>query len=303
MYHTLLGDASFWAFLFAVDQDLAATRRNQGCSCGGRLHCANYPRQPRGCGNLPESYGYRTKRPASLTSATGSIFSVFAWRIGVGQGGTLVPQIKVPRKATTRIIQRLKEVMPYRPLQESGATRIVRGSVVIRGWSNYFRIAHNFSQAANTLDHQAFWIATKALCRKFDLTTAKCLHRYRFGSVIGIDESCTLMRAQDVKMVSRLLPPEPYQPGTGCYLEDLDWEVDFRLLERRRPGRMDTKVLALFRDGYRCRKCGVRVTYGNSEADHIVPVRRFASFQQANVPLNLQILCLECHKAKTAASR
>lgn len=174
---------------------------------------------------------------------------------------------------------------------------------MIRGWSNYFRIAHNFSQAANTLDHQAFWIATKALCRKFDLTTAKCLHRYRFGSVIGIDESCTLMRAQDVKMVSRLLPPEPYQPGTGCYLEDLDWEVDFRLLERRRPGRMDTKVLALFRDGYRCRKCGVRVTYGNSEADHIVPVRRFASFQQANVPLNLQILCLECHKTKTAASR
>ena len=63
-----------------------------------------------------------------------------------------------------------------------GAARIVRGSAVIRGWSNYFRIAHNFSQAANMLDHQAFWIATRALCRKFDLTTAKCLHRYRFGS-------------------------------------------------------------------------------------------------------------------------
>ena len=45
-------------------------------------------------------------------------------------------------------------------------------------------------------------------------------------------------------MVSRLHPPEPYRPGTGCYLEDLDWEVDFRLLESRRPGRMDTKALA-----------------------------------------------------------
>ena len=54
---------------------------------------------------------------------------------------------------------------------------------------------------------------------------------------------------------------------------------------------------------YRCRKCGVRVTYGSSEADHIIPVRRFASFQQANVPTNIQILCLECHKDKTAASR
>jgi len=60
MYHGLLCNASFWAFLLAVDQDLAATRREQGCSCGGRLHCANYPRKPcSGCGNLPKSYGYR----------------------------------------------------------------------------------------------------------------------------------------------------------------------------------------------------------------------------------------------------
>ena len=60
MYHGLLRNASFWSFLFTVDQDLAATKRNQGCSCGGRLHCANYPRKPRGgCEKLPESYGYR----------------------------------------------------------------------------------------------------------------------------------------------------------------------------------------------------------------------------------------------------
>ena len=60
MYHDLFRNASFWSFLFAVDQDLAATARKQECGCGGRLHCANYPRKPRaGCENLPESYGYR----------------------------------------------------------------------------------------------------------------------------------------------------------------------------------------------------------------------------------------------------
>ena len=230
-------------------------------------------------------------------------FLGFHMTLGIGKGGHLVPKIKVPRKATTRIVQRLSEAMRFRPLQESGAARIVRGSAVIRGWSNYFRIANNFSQAANVLDHQAFWIATKTLCRKFGLSTSKCLSRYRFGSSIGINESCMLMRAQEVKMVTRLQPPEPYRPGTGCYLEDLDWEVDFRLMESRRPGRMDTKALALFRDGYRCRKCGVRVTYGNSEADHILPVRRFASFRQADVPTNIQILCLACHQDKTAKSR
>jgi hypothetical protein len=48
MYHKLLRDASFWAFLFSVDQDLAEDVRQEGCSCGGRLHCANYLRKPRG---------------------------------------------------------------------------------------------------------------------------------------------------------------------------------------------------------------------------------------------------------------
>ena len=60
MYHDLFRDASFWTFLFEADQELADARQKQGCSCGGRLHAAKYPRKPRGgCENLPESYGYR----------------------------------------------------------------------------------------------------------------------------------------------------------------------------------------------------------------------------------------------------
>ena len=60
MYHELVRHASFWAFLFFVDQQLAEAARKAGCPCGGRLHRANYPRKPRGgCENLPESYGKR----------------------------------------------------------------------------------------------------------------------------------------------------------------------------------------------------------------------------------------------------
>ncbi len=60
MYHELLRDASFWLFLFSVDQDLAETARQEACPCGGRLHRANYPRKPRGGPDkLPEEYGYR----------------------------------------------------------------------------------------------------------------------------------------------------------------------------------------------------------------------------------------------------
>ncbi len=56
MYHDLPDAASFWAFLFVIDQDLAETARKNGCSCGGHLHRANYPRKPRGTPRqLPES--------------------------------------------------------------------------------------------------------------------------------------------------------------------------------------------------------------------------------------------------------
>lgn len=60
MYHSPLSDARFCRFLGSVDEDLAETARKQGCACGGRLHCANYPRKPRGGPDtLPETYQLR----------------------------------------------------------------------------------------------------------------------------------------------------------------------------------------------------------------------------------------------------
>lgn len=59
MLRGLPRDASFWRFLFSIDQDLAETARKNACPCGGRLHRANYPRKPRGSEELPEPYGFR----------------------------------------------------------------------------------------------------------------------------------------------------------------------------------------------------------------------------------------------------
>ena len=60
MYHDLPRDANFWAFLFSIHRALADSPRQKACPCGGRLHCANYPRKPRGGGDdLPEQYGSR----------------------------------------------------------------------------------------------------------------------------------------------------------------------------------------------------------------------------------------------------
>jgi hypothetical protein len=48
MYHEWPRSSTFWLFLFAIDYDLARVNKEKACPCGGRLHCANYPRKPRG---------------------------------------------------------------------------------------------------------------------------------------------------------------------------------------------------------------------------------------------------------------
>ncbi len=220
--------------------------------------------------------------------------------VGVGKSGNVVPKIKVGRKALTKIQTRLGEVLRYRPMQESISVRLVRASAVIRGWSNYFKIAHNFSRVANGLDHKAFWIAVRAICRKEDISTAKCLRRYYRRGIIGVHQDCALARFQDTKATYYCPSPEPYQPGSHqSYLEGDEWEAAIVLRERSRPGCGDLKWKALIRDGFHCRGCGVTVTSKTSHADHIEPVNRFANLAMANGLENIQTLCHWCHKLKT----
>ena len=221
--------------------------------------------------------------------------------VGVGKSGELVPKVRVGRKAITRIQRRLDESIRYCPMQESISVRLARGSAVIRGWSNYYKIAHNFSQVANGLDHKAFWIAAKAIGRKSDIATAKCLHRHRFGNTIGVHEDCTLARFADTVPSHYYAAPDPYQPGNSPrYLEDDEWETAFVYHEQRRPGSGDLKWQALVRDGFHCRGCAVVVTSKTSRADHIIPVNRFANLEMANSLDNIWTLCLRCHKLKHA---
>jgi group II intron reverse transcriptase/maturase len=221
--------------------------------------------------------------------------------VSVGKSGELVPKIRVGRKALTNIQLRLGEALRYRPMQESVSVRLARGSAVIRGWSNYFKIAHNFSHVAHGLDYKAFWIMVKAICRKQDISTAQCLRTYLFGNTIGVHEACTLARFQDTAATYYSWSPEPYHPGSNQpYLEDDEWEAAFVFSEHRRPGRGDLKWKALVRDGFHCRGCAVVVSSKTSHADHIIPVNRFANLAMANDLDNIQTLCLWCHKLKHA---
>jgi hypothetical protein len=60
MYHSLLRDTKFFAFLRDVDADVAKEAREDGCAeCGGVLHSARYRRKPRAVCDLGDAFDQR----------------------------------------------------------------------------------------------------------------------------------------------------------------------------------------------------------------------------------------------------
>lgn len=217
----------------------------------------------------------------------------------VGQTGKLVPKIKISEDAKSALKQRLEDAMRWRPEQESIALRITRGSAVVRGWSEYYRIACDFTHRAATFDHWAFWIAVKAICRKLNIPTGKCMKKYYRNTTIYVDKYCQLEMFSGKPMKLDYRAPESYIPGKGIYETDEQLEADFGLCrEKLRPGSDDLRYQALKRDDYKCQKCGRPVTDRTSNADHIIPVKCFASFALASTLENIQTLCLGCHGGK-----
>jgi len=103
----------------------------------------------------------------------------FRLKHGIGQKGKLVPKIKISQKSISSIRLRLNEVTRYRPID----TRVQNASAVIRGWSNYFKIAHNFSAVARKLNDTAHWAMVKAISRKNDISSKKVHGKFYFNSI------------------------------------------------------------------------------------------------------------------------
>ena len=230
-------------------------------------------------------------------------FLGFRLQQGVGKKGKLVPKIKIGQKAISNIRLRLNEVTRYRPSQESIDIRVQKASAVIRGWSNYFKVAHNFSAVAGKLNDIAHWAMVKAISRKNDISSKKVHRKFYFNGRIGVSPNRTIVRFSDTKMTLNFRNPVKYEPGKGIYLEDHEWEADIRNSEKNRPGQMDLKQAALERDSYQCCDCGSMVVSETAHVDHIKPVHKFASFEQANTLDNVQTLCINCHKQKTCSEQ
>ena len=232
-------------------------------------------------------------------------FLGFRLNCGMGQNGRIVPKIKVGLKGIQNFKKGIYDAIRNIPHHTSVTARIYRATLVIRGWGEYFRIAHNYSKVANVMDNFVHVAMLKTICRKMDIHTAKCYREYYSKGTFHYKNEEVLGKLSQKKRKLDFRNPNAYIPGSlNTYECDEELEVDAdNQRESKRRGNWDLKLMQLERDQYRCRSCGKEVQVKTSNLEHIKPVRFFPNFEAANKEDNLQTLCLDCHKEKTAAER
>ncbi|HOO93903.1 MAG TPA: HNH endonuclease, partial [Opitutales bacterium] len=213
--------------------------------------------------------------------------------------------IKVSRKGIQGFKKKIDDAIRNVAHQVSIAARIHRATKVIRGWGEYYRIAHNYSSVAGDMDNYAHLSMLKAICRKMDIHTAKCYREYHAQNTFHYRKEVFLGKLSDKKLKLDFRGPKPYEPG-GLNTCETDMELEVEVHNRgelKRSGNWDLKLDQLDRDGHQCQECGRPVQAHTSDLHHIKPVHTFPNVEAANRLDNLQILCLECHKAKHAPAQ
>ena len=235
----------------------------------------------------------------------GFSFLGFQLECSTGRKGKIVPKIKVGQKGIQNFKQRIYDAARNVTQHISIATRIHRTSQVVRGWGEYFRIAHNYSKVAAKLDYFVHGVMLKIICRKMDIHTAKCYRGYYANGTFHYRKEEVLARLSHKKMKLDYRNPMPYEPGSKNPNEsDMEMEAGAAIgNDYKRRGRWDLKLDQIARDQYRCRACGKGVTVKASHLHHIKPVSTFPSYEAANIDGNFQTLCLECHKEKHVSQR
>jgi hypothetical protein len=224
----------------------------------------------------------------------GFSFLGFQLECSLGKGGKIVPKIRVGQKGIQNFKRGIYDAARNVAHRISIAARIHRTSQVVRGWGEYFRIAHNYSKKAGDLDYFVHKVMLKMICRKMDIHTAKCYREYHVNGTFHYrnEEKLALLSHKTMKLDYH--NPTPYNPGGKNHNEsDMEIEVDAAIVsDYKRRGRWDLKLDQIARDQYRCRACGKGVAVKTSHLEHIKPVATFPNYEAANKEGNLQTLCL-----------
>jgi RNA-directed DNA polymerase len=243
-------------------------------------------------------------------------FDFLGYRIirGMGRSGKMAPKVKIPRKAIKRFQDKIHGILAPNRTHESVNAKILVLNGLIRGWCEYYRITSGPSQVFGKLAHEIFEEMGRWLAKKYDTSKPTIMQKF------AKENPCVTFGTQSRRLVmpveyknKKLLVRTWHNPYTekekvkeekdrikreSLFSYDALWTGKER---GNRSGEMDLREELLYLKGPRCQKCGNTFHPSELQMDHIVARARFKKPTEAERLENQQLLCTDCHRAKTKA--
>jgi len=227
----------------------------------------------------------------------------------IGAGGKMVPKVYIPDSAIKKFRAKTHEILAPNRTNEAVNVKILALNRFIGGWCQYYRCTTSPSLVFQKLSNELYWQMAHWLGKKYKLSMPKVMQRYKAERSFGT-KSRKLVRPDEYKAKKRLMKTwhNPYTEKEDVEREK-DWIKRESLFtynriwighERRQEG-MDIREEVLLRDGPICAVCQKTFHPSEVQVDHIKLRIRFKHPADADLLDNQQVLCTECHRAKTKA--
>jgi RNA-directed DNA polymerase len=235
-------------------------------------------------------------------------FDFLGYRVirSIGTKGKMVPKVLVPEKAIDRFRLKTREMLAPNTAKESIRLKIQRLNWLIRGWCEYYRITSSPSWAFRQVEYELFWDFAHWLGRKYERNMPAIMRRFRKGNTFG-NGTIKLSMPTEYK-AKRFVAKTWHNP----YTEQDEVKREKERIKREslfsydnihfgenRPGKGDLREEVLLRDGPICARCKKEFNSWEVQVDHIKARARFKNPEDADRMENMQVLCTECHRAKT----
>jgi group II intron reverse transcriptase/maturase len=228
-----------------------------------------------------------------------------------GKSGKMVPKVFVPEKAIERFRHKVREELAPSTTKEPIGRKIYRLNRFIRGWCEYYRSTSSPSRQFKEVQQELFWGFAHWLGRKYESNMPAIMRRFRKGNSFGNGEIMLVMPTE--YKAKRYVAKTWHNPYTEkeevqkekerIKRESLFSYDDTPLLGASRPGQGELREEVLLRDGPTCARCKKQCNPWEVQVDHIKPYAQFKRPEDADRLENQQVLCTECHRAKTKTDR
>jgi RNA-directed DNA polymerase len=225
----------------------------------------------------------------------------------IGTRGVMVPKVLIPDSATKRYRHKVREALAPSTHKESTNAKIRALNRLTNGWCQYYRITSSPTNVFNQLRAELFWDMAHWLGRKWELSMPNVMRKYRKGNTFGTNSE-TLVMPTDHK-AKRLLTKTWHNPYTAKEAVRRERLIVMESLwsgYERRHGGMDLREEVIAHKGTMCamngpdcESRGIPLHPSEVEIDHIKPRWKFKYPKDADRMENQQILCTNCHRAKT----